>query len=177
MPSNRSIGWTLAAVTFILLPFILRLPPGLYVIVPVLLLLVCFAGMVIGTIAARFNKESKAGKRFGILFLVCAAAVVAAMVQDMTQAGADRAAAEKIIGALDAYHRANGHYPDTLAMLVPAHIDEVPGAPPESHFFYRKLALDTDTGRTEAFELAYASGFKIYQVYNSVGRAWVEDEH
>ena len=177
MPSKRTILWTLAAAAFILLPFLLRPAPGLYPIIPALLLLLSFAGMVIGAIVARFNKESKAGRRFGIFFLVCVAAIVAAGIQDVMQEAADRATAEKIIGALDRYHRANGHYPDTLAMLVPSHIDEVPEVAPESNFFYRKLALRTDTGTVEAFEIAHMTGFKVYQVYNSVGRTWVQDDH
>lgn len=154
---------------FILAPFILRAPPGLYVIVPVLLLIVSFAGMVIGAIVARFNKASRAGRRFGVLFLVCVAAIVAAVIQGEMQTAADHAEAEKIIGALDAYHRANGHYPETLALLVPAHA--------ESHFFYTRFARNAETGKPEAFELAYVTGFKIYQVYNSVSRTWVEDDH
>ncbi|HEX8350675.1 MAG TPA: hypothetical protein VF598_11995 [Hymenobacter sp.] len=91
--------------------------------------------------------------------------------------------ASMIINQLEAYHKRQGHYPDSLAQLVPQYLPKVPATAkglvrplPFQYSTGEYKASIHPTGREDEFALGYHIGMMVDATYNSSTHQWVFHE-
>ncbi len=93
--------------------------------------------------------------------------------------GKTKGAAENIIASLEKYKVKNGVYPDSLPLLVPNYLVEVPKSyhsVRDNRFFYAKHLITKDTSKLEFFELWYSGPLMVEAKYNSLLKKWEYDD-
>ncbi|RAK69873.1 hypothetical protein [Hymenobacter edaphi] len=108
---------------------------------------------------------------------VLALAVVLPFVLAGWQADVSRRRATALIQVLEQYRARQGHYPDSLAQLVPAYLPAEPRtayALGQYTFYYRPDAADT--ARADGYQLGYDEGLLVQSFYHGPAGSWHSDD-
>ncbi|GAB3825390.1 hypothetical protein [Hymenobacter jeollabukensis] len=106
-----------------------------------------------------------------------ALAVVLPFVLAGWQADVSRRRAATLIQSLEQYRTRQGHYPDSLAQLVPTYLPAEPHtayALGQYTFYYHSDAADTS--RAGGYQLGYDEGLMVQSFYHGPGGRWHSDD-